>query len=318
MSDTAEHPRAEDVRRRETRVIRVVSARISLRQRFRDIWSYRELLVGLTRKELKVKYKNSILGFLWSLLNPATVLLVYFVVFQIILKNGIPTFAIFLISGILVWNLFSTALPGACVSVTGNGSIVKKVAFPREVLALASVGASLIHFFLQTLVLVAFLVAFRHGPAVGYLPLVIPALACLLVLTAAIGVLLAAINVRLRDTQHLLDVGLTVWFWATPIVYPYRLVRDNVAKNGHSIYHTIFYLYRLNPVTPIVLAFQRALYGKTSPRGKGGLPVHILPDHAGLWWYTWQLLLVLTFSVVLFCVALKVFGRLEGNFAEEL
>ena len=95
---------------RDTRIIRVVSARISLRQRFRDIWRYRELLVGLTQKELKVKYKNSILGFVWSLLNPALYLVVFYVVFQLILKSGIPNFAIYLLAGLLPWTLFSTAL----------------------------------------------------------------------------------------------------------------------------------------------------------------------------------------------------------------
>src|SRR4051794_20781049 len=120
---------------------RVVSAKIRLLPRIRNIWRYSELLVGLTRKELKVKYKNSILGFLWSLLNPASILLVYYVVFQLILKNGVPYFAIYLISGILVWNLFSNGLLGATSSVVNNSGLVKKVSFPREVLPLASVGA---------------------------------------------------------------------------------------------------------------------------------------------------------------------------------
>ena len=117
--------------------------------------------------------------------------------------------------------------------------------------------------------------------------------------------------------QHLLDVALQVWFWATPIVYPYRLVRDR-AVNPNSAFHWLFVLWRLNPVTPIVLTFQRALYGATSPKGAHGVPVPILPDHAGPWWYLWQLLLVIAFSICLFIFAFKVFGRLEGNFAEEL
>lgn len=297
--------------------MRVVSARVSVRQRLADLWRYRELLVGMTRKELKVKYKNSVLGFLWSLLNPATTILVYYVVFQVVLKNNIPGFAIYLVSGILVWNLFSTALPAACSSVVSNASIVKKVAFPREIPALAAVGAGLIHFFLQCIVVVGFLIGFGRGPAVEYLPLIVPALLALLLLTAALGVLLAAVNVKLRDMQHLLEIGLTIWFWATPIIYQYRLVRDQVAKNAHSIYHWIFYLWRMNPVTPIVLSFQRAIYGVTSPKA-GNTVINILPDHAGPWWYLWQLLLVIGFSLVLFAFALKVFSRLEGDFAEEL
>jgi ABC-2 type transport system permease protein len=194
---------------------------------------------------------------------------------------------------------------------------VKKVSFPREILPLASVGAGVVHFFLQTIVLVGFLAAFRRGPAVEYLPLLIPALFALVIFTGALGILLSAINVKLRDMQHLLDIGLQVWFWATPIVYQYRLVRDRAA-NPHSIFHFVFFVYRLNPITPIVLSFQRALYGATSPKGDGGIRVPILPDHAGPWWYLWQLLLVIAFSIGLFIFAMNVFGRLEGNFAEEL
>jgi ABC-2 type transport system permease protein len=295
----------------------VVSAKVRLRQRIRDIWRYRELLVGMTRKELKVKYKNSIGGFLWSLLNPAAMLLTYYIVFQLILKNGIPYFAIYLIAGILVWNLFSSGLVGSCGSVVGNSGLVKKVAFPREILPLATVGAALIHFFLQTIVLVIFLVAFQRGPAVEYLPLVVPGLIALLLLTGALGVLLASINVKFRDMQHLLEVALLIWFWAVPIVYQYRLVRDRAAT-AHSAFHLVYYPWRLNPVTPIVIAFQRALYGATSPKGASGAPIAILPDHAGPWWYLWQLLLVIVFAIGLFVLAFKLFARMEGNFAEEL
>jgi ABC-2 type transport system permease protein len=308
-------------------VVRVVSAQVSLAQRVRNIWLYRECLIALTRKELKVKYKNSVLGFLWSLLNPATSLIVFYVVFQLVLKNGIPYFAIYLISGILVWNLFSVALPQCTGSIVSNSAIVKKVAFPREILSLAAIGAALVHFFLQCIVLLFFLAVFQRQPAYAYLPLLIPALLALLLLTSALGVLLAALNVKLRDMQHMVDIALQVWFWATPIVYQYRLVRDNVAAklvNGKLIpaasgfKHIVFILWRFNPVTPIVLTFQRALYAQTSPIGKNGIPVPILPDHAHQWWYLWQLLLVIAFSLVLLAYALTVFGKLEGNFAEDL
>ena len=304
-------------RRPDRSELRIVSAKVRMRQRLVNIFIYWELLAGLTRKELKVKYKNSILGFVWSLLNPACILLVYYVVFQLILKNGIPYFAIYLISGILVWNLFSVGVLGACSSVVNNAGLVKKVSFPREILPLASVGAALINFFLQVIVLVIFLVAFRRGPAVEYLPLLIPAVIALLLFTSALGILLSAINVKLRDMQHLLDIGLQVWFWATPIVYTYRMVADRAA-NKQSVFHLIFYLYRLNPITPIVLTFQRALYGSTSPKGAGGVPVPILPDGPGPWWYLWQLLIVIAVSTILFFVSLRAFGRLEGNFAEDL
>jgi ABC-2 type transport system permease protein len=235
-------------------------------------------------------------------------LLVYYVVFQIILKSGIPYFAIYLICGVLAWNLFSTAMLGATGSIVGNSGLVKKVAFPREILPLASVGAATVHFFLQGIVLLGFLVAFRYPPALSYLPLLIPALLALLLITAALGVFLAAVNVYLRDMQHLMEIALTVWFWATPIVYPYMTVATMFTTHGIPTW-----VYRLNPVTPIVLAFQRAIYRETTPKGTA-----ILPPTASFSWYLLQLLAVTAVSIVLFVLALTVFARLEGNFAEEL
>jgi ABC-2 type transport system permease protein len=160
-----------------------------------------------------------------------------------------------------------------------NSGLVKKVAFPREVLPLSTVGAALVHFFLQCIVLVGFLAAFRRGPALEYLPLLLPGLVALLLFTGAMG---------------------------------------DRAATGHSTYHWIWYLWRLNPITPIVIAFQRALYGATSPKGANGGTIHILPDHATPWWYLWQLGLVIVSSLALLALALKLFSHLEGNFAEEL
>jgi ABC-2 type transport system permease protein len=307
-----------DVTDTDQAVIRVVSAKVGLRRRLEDIWSYRQLLVGMTRKELKVKYKNSILGFVWSMVNPATSLVVFYVVFQIVLKNGIPYFAILLISGILIWNIFQNGLMAACGSIVANSGIVKKVAFPRETLPLASVGAALVHFCLQLVVLVIFLGVFRYVPDFAYLWLLVPALLAALILAGALGILLAAINVKLRDTQHMLEIALQIWFWATPIVYPYRLVADRITAHSSFLVHLFFDAYRLNPVTPIVLTFQRAIYRTPEPIGAGHQRVPVLPAHVGQWWYLWQLLIVIAFSVGLFLVALAIFGRREGSFAEEL
>lgn len=285
----------------------MVSKRPTVARRVANIWVYRELLSGLVRKELKVKYKNSALGFFWSMLNPALYLVVFYIVFVKILKAGIPEFPIYLLSGLLVWNLFSTSLAAATGSVVGNSAIVKKVAFPREILALASVGASLVHFFLQAVVLLAALSVFRHAPSPTFMLLVPLALLALLLLAAGLGVLLSAVNVYARDTQHLLELVLLAWFWMTPIVYQYDLVARGLADNA--------WVYRLNPVTPIVLTFQRAIYNKVccTPDGRP-----ILPTNVGVSWHLTQLLGVIGVSAVLLCVALTIFGRLEGNFAEEL
>jgi len=284
---------------------RVISSRVSVRRRLGDIWGYRELLVGLVRKELKVKYKNSILGFFWSMLNPALYLVVFYIVFQLVLKAGIPNFAIFLLSGLLVWNLFSTGLGSATGAIVANAAIVKKVSFPREILVMASVGASLVHFMLQGVVMVGALVLLRYMPSPGYLLLIPFALFALLLFTCALGILLSAVNVYLRDTQHLLELTLLAWFWATPIVYQYRLVADRLGEN--------VWLYRLNPITPIVLTFQRAIYAKTDPNGMAILPAGVNAN-----WYIGHLLVITGVSAILFLAALAVFGRLEGNFAEEL
>src|SRR5438105_4467824 len=224
---------------------RVISPRGRVFGRVGDVWRYRELLVGLVRKELKVKYKNSVLGFFWSMLNPALTLAVFYVVFQIFLKSGIPVFAIYLLSGVLAWNLFATALPGATTAVVVNAPLVKKVAFPREVLALASVGAALVHFFLQSIVLVLALLIFRYPASLHFSLLIVPALLTLLLFVAALGILLSAVNVYLRDTQHLLELALLAWFWMTPIVYQYRLVADRL--------HERAWLMFLNPLTAVVV-----------------------------------------------------------------
>lgn len=281
--------------------------------RLREIWRYRQLLLSLVRKELKVKYKDSILGFAWSMLNPAFTLTIYYVVFQLILKNGIPVFAIYLLSGLLVWNLFSNALAGATGSIVGNGAIVKKVSFPREVLPLASVGAALFNFVLQLVVMVIGLVLLGHMPSATFLLLVPLALAVLTLLATALGVFLSAVNVRFRDTQHLLELVLTAWFWATPIVYPFLLITDELERKGW-----LSWLPFLNPITPITLTFQRAFYNLLTPLNTNGTAVvRVLPSEP-ISWYLWHLGLVGLLGAVLLCGALVVFGRLEGNFAEEL
>jgi ABC-2 type transport system permease protein len=301
----------------------VISSRAPWAGMLRELWRYRELLVGLVRKELKVKYKDSVLGFFWSMLNPALYLVVFWLVFDKFLGAGVPHFHIFLLSGLLAWNLFNAGVMGATGAVVANASLVNKVYFQRAVLPLSSVGAALVHFFLQSIVLLAALAVFRYGVDWAYMPLIIPAMLVLLVLTAAVAVLLSAVNVYARDTQHLVELGFLAWFWLTPIVYPYHSVADKLTADGAPSG-----LLLLNPLTSIVLAFQRAIYGHVGGTGQagvraiGGQPAAaepaILPPDATQLWYLRNLLIVFAVSVVLLAVALLVFRRLEGNFAEEL
>ena len=282
--------------------LREISRRPSPLQRVSNVWAYRELLGNLVRKDLKVRYKDSVLGFAWTLLNPLLYLVIFTAVFREILRVDIPLFGIFLLSGLLAWNLFSNGLNGGAASIVGNASLVQKVWFPREILPIAAIGGALVHFVLQFLVLAAALLAFTHTPDWGSLLLLPIALLVLLVLTTALGIAAAAINVYLRDTQHLLELVLLAWFWMSAIVYNVELVRDRLGDQAWVVL--------LNPIIPIVTAFQRVIYNPPSD-------ANILPD-APMGWYLRNLAFVGIGSVVILFVALWIFGRLEDDFAEEI
>ena len=286
-----------------------VSARPGAVRRLRDVWAYRELLGTLVRKELKVKYKNSALGFVWSLLNPMLYLVVFYLVFTYFIPASISYFAIFLLSGLLPYNLFSAGLGGGTTSIVGNASLVTKVWFPREILPLASIGAALVHFGLQLAVLAAALMVFRYPPSWSFLPLIVLALMTLLLLVAALAILLAALNVYARDIEHLLELVLLAWFWMTPIVYPYAQVREKVGD-----------LALLNPLASIVITMQRAIWGNHLVTiQSNGKPTQLpaVPD-LSQWWYLRNLGFVVVISIALLLFAFWIFGKLEDNFAENI
>jgi ABC-2 type transport system permease protein len=292
-------------------VTRIVTPTIGVRKRLRELWLSRELIVYLVRTEIKVKYKNSVLGIVWSMLAPAMSLAIYWFVFSIVLKNGIPNFVIFLFAGLLIWNLFQFGVLTGTGTVVANAGIVKKVSFPREILALASVGSACVFFFFQAIVLVIFLVVLHTVPAFAYLPVLLLALITGIVLASAIAVLLSAVNVYLRDTQHLIEVILTAWFWACPIVYSFQAqIEIRLGPRG------LTWIYFLNPLVPLVLSFQRCLYAHTVV-SVHGVPTAVLPPN-GMLWYAGLDLGVLFLSAILFLFAVAAFSRLEGNFAEEL
>jgi ABC-2 type transport system permease protein len=291
-------------------VLRSTGHQADLRTRTREILGYRELLVNLVRKELKVRYKNSVLGFVWTLVNPAITIAVYWVIFTKVLKNSMPAFVIYLMSGVLVFNMFQTALGSSVASVISNAPLVKKVYFPREILPLASIGAAIVDFLLQSVVLVGALVIFRWHVGWVYLPLIPVALVALLLFTAALALWLAAVNVRYRDTQHFLGIVLMVWFWATPIIYSFQQVANKLP-------HSIRWLQLLNPFTIISLSFQRALYNKSVVNVGKPTQTQVLPNH-GMLWYLGILGILAGVSFLLLLVTSRVFRRLEGDFAEAL
>jgi ABC-2 type transport system permease protein len=283
------------------------SPHLRVGERLRDLVGHREILLNLVRKELKVKYAASVLGAVWSLLNP----LVFLAVFSFVVRvfgNPIPNFPVYLLSGLLAWNLVSNSLQSCTRSVIDNGNLVKKVAFPREILPLASIGVALVDFVLQVtvLLLVVLVSGFGfHWPEIALFPLVV---VTMLAFTTAVGVWVAALNVRYRDVGHLLNIALLVWFWGTPIVYAAGAVQDQLAGD-HPFWWAVFLL---NPLVTIIGGMQRALYATVFPEGQ-----HVLID-VGLG----QLALALTLVLVLSLAALRVtwgyyFTR-SGDFAEEL
>jgi ABC-2 type transport system permease protein len=266
-----------------------------------------ELLVGLVRKDLKVKYQGSVLGFLWSLANPLLLLVVYTFVFQVVLKSGIPQFGFFLLSGLLVWNLFAGAVGTSTAAVVGNAGLVKKVRFPLSVLPLSQVGFALVHFALQLFVLLVVMAVTGHTQFVGpHLLLAVPAIAVAVLFTVAVSFLVAGLNVRYRDTQHVVEVALMAGFWINPIVYSVSLVQNELGG--------LYGLYYLNPMAGVVVAMQRAIYAQ-NPVLPGGSTV-LASDSYGF--YLEKLGIGALVSAVLLGLGLWVYRRLSADFAEEL
>jgi ABC-2 type transport system permease protein len=270
-----------------------------------------ELLANLVRKDLKVKYKNSALGFFWSLANPLLYLGVFYVVFSKILGNGVPNFAVLLMSGLLVWNFFNLATLNATGAVVGSANLVKKVRFPRIVLPLASVGFAAVHFILQLLVLFVFVLVFYRDFLGPQLLLLLPALAVALLFTVAMALLASSLNVRFRDVEHLLEVALLAWFWLTPIVYQIALVRQKLTGHG------LFWVYMLNPMTAVVSAMQRAIYRHPVAIDSNHQAHEILAAGGYAFYLKWLGVGALV-SLALFALGLWTFRRLQANFAEEL
>lgn len=275
--------------------------------RVRELAAYREIIWNLVRKELKVKYTASVLGAVWSLLNPVVFLGVFWFV-SIVLAGGIPNYPVFLLSGLLAWNLLSVSLSSGAQSVIANANLVKKVYFPREILPLSTVGVSLVDFVLQSSVLLLFLLVSGYGFTLATLWLYPLAFLALLTFTTAATFLVSALNVRYRDVQHLIGLGLLVWFWLTPIVYQGSLVQEKLRDVDLGPI-TAWQAYLVNPSATIVFGFQRALYHDVQG---DVLPTFSIGGIAGM------LAVVTAVSAVLLYAAWRLYFSMSGDFAEEL
>jgi ABC-2 type transport system permease protein len=288
------------------------SPHLRVGERLRILVAHREILANLVRKELKVKYAASVLGAVWSLLNP----LVYLAVFSFVAKvlgAGIPNYPVYLLSGLLAWNLFSASMGSGARAVLDNANLVKKVAFAREILPLAAVGVGLVDFALQSAVLLLYIIVSGYGLHLPELALWPLAFVTLMVLTVALSLWFSALNVRYRDVGHLLNIALLVWFWATPIVYAEFQVQDLAEKQTwFGIPRLAFYL--LNPMVDIVAGFHRALYGTVQPLVDQD-PVLFTKS---LGWVAGIVTTTLVVSLIGLRLAWGYFFNRSGDFAEEL
>jgi ABC-2 type transport system permease protein len=253
----------------------------------RQLIEHRELLWLLVVRNLKIRYKNSVLGFLWSLLGPLLLLGIY------ALFLGIMKFQIslpLLATGIFAWQYLSLCLNDSAAAVIGNANLVKKTAFPRIILPLSMVLANLINFLLSMLVVLAYLLA--RGEPMGSPLWFLPALAAHVAVCTGVSLLVAATNVFFRDVQQILGIVTLAWFFVTPVLYPPELVTDSFA----GVLPQLFFA---NPMTGVLAGYRATLMGSALPSGP---------------------MLALSFGVGLALCVLGVawFQRCQVRFADEL
>lgn len=250
--------------------------------------SHRDLLVLFVQKELKIKYKGTALGFLWSLLNPLLMMVVYSLVFSLIGRFQVERYPIFLLSGMLPWNAFTISISTASMTIVGNGNLIRRVNFPREFLPLSAVFASIINLILSLLILFAFALVYRQplGPPLIVLPLL---LLLQLMLTAGVCLVLSGLMVYFRDIENLVTIAITVLFFVTPIIYP-------LSALGH---HNLRWVLQLNPMGWLVGAYQSIW-------------------HDNVWPDPHFLLALAATSVASLAFGMWAFRRLEIRFAEEV
>ena len=254
---------------------------------FNSIAKYRELLLILVARNIKIRYKNSILGFFWTLLSPIFLILIY-AVFLGLLKVPIPHPV--LVTGIIVWQFLAMCLGDSLHAIVGNANLVTKTAFPRIVLPLAMVIANLVNFLLSCTVLLVFLLLAKvtFGP-IWLLPLV---LMTQFALCLGMALLLATANVFFRDTEHILSILMLAWFFMSPVIYQVTLVTE---KFGQGISSLFF----LNPMTGIVLGYRAALLSTEIPS-------------------TWMLAGSFLVSWIVLAIGIAVFNKCEPMFGDEL
>jgi len=267
----------------------------------REILAHREMLGLLVRRDLKARYKDSALGFLWALARPLVQLAIYYVVLGHFLgaARGIPDFAVYVFAGLTAMGLFQEIAVGGTGSIIANAGLVKKVYMPREVFPLASTGSALFNFGVQLIVLLLATLLVGKPPINLDFFYSIPSLGVLLVYGMAFALLFSAFNVYLRDMQYLVEVATLLLFWMSPVVYSWQMVASIITNP------ILLDIYTNNPLTLAVLGFQRAFWVAGEDLAQ---PSNLLL----------RLIIALVIGLGLLLVSHRVFLRLQGDFAQEL
>ncbi len=270
-----------------------------------ELFQRRELLMLLIRRDLQARYRDSFLGFLWTVIRPLVQFLVYYLVLGRVLQaeRGIDNFAIYLFAGFTLYTFVADVISGATGSIIGNAGLVKKIYLPREIFPLGSIGAAGFMFLVQLAVLLAGAIALGALPAPVHMLWFFPSLGMILLWSVAIGLLLSALNVYLRDIQYLTEVVVMLAMWASPIVYSWQMVQDVVRSAG--IGDWILEVYLANPLTIGVMGFHRAFWGSGT--------IADYPAGLGV-----RMLIMSVVGALFLWFAHRVFTRMQGNFAQEL
>ena len=234
---------------------------MTITKRLGELYRYRELVRQLVLRDLKARYKNSVLGFLWSLLNPLGMMLVFTVVFtQLLPQYSMADYPVHLLSALLPWNFLVGGLTSATSSILANAPLVRRVYFPREVLPISSVLANLVNFLLALIPLLLLAIAMGR-PLTIWLPLFLPVI-ILVQVTFVLGLsfLLSAINVFYRDTQMILEVLTLAWFFVTPIFWPIQVIQNRWINFLGARLNAWYWLNRLNPMASLAAAYRDVLY----------------------------------------------------------
>lgn len=269
-------------------VYRAAGEPFSLLRHFRGLVRYREIFVTFVLRDLKVRYTQTLLGVLWAIIPPVTLMVVFNIVFARFARmpsEGIP-YPVFVYSALLPWTFFASSLVAATTSVTGSYGIISKIYFPREVLPWSAIAATGVDFLVAATVFVVMTVYF-HTPVTWYVLLVVPLLAVQVIFAGGIGLLAAAFNVYYRDVRHALPLLLQLWMYATPIAYPSSLIPDRL--------RVAYFL--INPMAGLIDGYRRVL-------AHGMAPDPMLTAWAAV------------SSVGVFALCYRLFKRLEREFVD--